>query len=104
MSIDVTRYRIILCFVVTFCWLVFFLSSENRVQLFSDFGFFFLLGILGAVVANSTGAGGGIIFIPSFTALGLAGNEALGTSILIQCFGLLLLLIFSESWMIFCYS
>jgi uncharacterized membrane protein YfcA len=68
--------------------LIFFLISDDNLQLFSDYSYFFLIGIVGAVVANATGAGGGIIFIPFFTALGLAGNETLGTSILIQCFGM----------------
>ncbi|MEJ2611244.1 MAG: sulfite exporter TauE/SafE family protein [Candidatus Thiodiazotropha sp.] len=54
----------------------------------SGFGHFFLLGLGGAIVANSTGAGGGIVFIPAFSALGLSPSQALSTSIMIQCFGM----------------
>ncbi len=53
-----------------------------------EFGHFFLLGIGGAIVANATGAGGGIVFIPAFSTLGLSQSEALSTSIMIQCFGM----------------
>jgi uncharacterized membrane protein YfcA len=82
------QYRKRLLLVVTIAWLAIFLANENNVQLFSNYGYFFLVGVVGALVANSTGAGGGIIFIPFFTTVGLAINETLGTSILIQCFGM----------------
>ena len=49
---------------------------------------FFLIGILAATVANSTGAGGGIVFLPVFTVLGLTIGESLATSFSIQCFGM----------------
>jgi uncharacterized membrane protein YfcA len=54
----------------------------------ASFGHFFLLGLGGAIVANSTGAGGGIVFIPAFSTLGLSPSQALSTSIMIQCFGM----------------
>ncbi|MFT4924545.1 MAG: putative membrane protein YfcA, partial [Phenylobacterium sp.] len=38
--------------------------------------------------ANSTGAGGGIVFLPAFTVLGLSVPSALATSFAIQCFGM----------------
>lgn len=53
-----------------------------------EYGHFFFIGLLGAIVANSTGSGGGIIFIPFFSAMGLTGYQVLSTSILIQCFGM----------------
>ena len=49
---------------------------------------FFFIGILAAVVANSTGAGGGIVFLPVFTVLGLSVGQSLATSFAIQCFGM----------------
>lgn len=52
------------------------------------FGHFLLLGLGGAIVANSTGAGGGVVFIPAFSSLGLTASESLSTSIMIQCFGM----------------
>lgn len=55
---------------------------------FNDYGHFLLVGLLAAVVANSTGAGGGIVFLPAFSLLGLTAMEALATSFAIQCFGM----------------
>lgn len=49
---------------------------------------FFFIGVLAAIVANSTGAGGGIVFLPVFTLLGLSVTESLATSLAIQCFGM----------------
>lgn len=39
-------------------------------------------------MANSTGAGGGVIFIPFFTAIGITESQSVGTSMAIQCFGM----------------
>ncbi len=63
-------------------------GSQWILEKLASFGHFFLLGLGGAIVANSTGAGGGIVFIPAFSSLGLSSSEALSTSILIQCFGM----------------
>ena len=49
---------------------------------------YFLIGIFAAIVANSTGAGGGIVFLPVFMVLGLSPAESLATSLAIQCFGM----------------
>lgn len=68
-----------------FLWLIPF---ELKGILTSTFWHFFLIGIGAAIVANSTGAGGGIIFLPAFTVLGLSVDEALATSFAIQCFGM----------------
>ncbi len=50
--------------------------------------YFFFLGIFAAIVANSTGVGGGIIFLPAFIHLGLNPIQSLATSFAIQCFGM----------------
>jgi uncharacterized membrane protein YfcA len=57
-------------------------------SLIGDYWYFFMIGVFAATVANSTGAGGGIIFLPAFIMLGLTLPEALGTSFAIQCFGM----------------
>lgn len=49
---------------------------------------YFLLGVAGALFANSTGAGGGVVFIPVFHHLGFSDWQAVGTSVGIQCFGM----------------
>jgi len=63
-------------------------GSQWLFDIISEFGHFFFLGLGGAIIANSTGAGGGIVFIPAFSSLGLSSSEVLSTSILIQCFGM----------------
>jgi len=63
-------------------------GSQWLLEKIIGFGHFLLLGLGGAIVANSTGAGGGIVFIPAFSSLGLSQSEALSTSIMIQCFGM----------------
>lgn len=68
-----------------FLW---FIPIGVKATLVSSFWHFFLIGICAAIVANSTGAGGGIIFLPAFTVLGLSVDEALATSFAIQCFGM----------------
>lgn len=85
---SVTQYRKRLLIIVAFGWLALFVASDDRYLLIADYGYFFIVGIVGAVVANSTGAGGGIIFIPFFSSLGIDGTNAVGTSIIIQCFGM----------------
>lgn len=53
-----------------------------------DYGPFLGLGVIGAVFANATGAGGGVVFVPFFTHLGFAGNTIVATSFAIQCCGM----------------
>lgn len=58
-------------------------------------GFFlFLVGLGGAIIANSTGVGGGVVFLPAFEYLGEAGlvaiaaGQIVGMSFIIQSFGM----------------
>ena len=55
---------------------------------FSSYGVFTFLGTLGAIFANSTGAGGGVVFIPMFHQLNFTETQAIATSFGIQCFGM----------------
>jgi len=65
--------------------------------------FFFPVGIIGAIIANATGTGGGVVFVPVFAALQGGGitipselvqiatlkpEEAVAVSFAIQCFGM----------------
>lgn len=63
-------------------------ESSQLILLLNDYGYFFLIGVIAATIANSTGAGGGIVFLPAFLTLGLTTMEALATSFAIQCFGM----------------
>ncbi|MGS2720344.1 sulfite exporter TauE/SafE family protein [Paraglaciecola aestuariivivens] len=49
---------------------------------------FSLLGILGALFANSTGAGGGVVFMPFFNQLEFSVMTSVATSFAIQCCGM----------------
>lgn len=78
-------------------WSIVWLFVPDPIRVTTDYWLFFPLGIGGAIAANSTGAGGGIVFIPAFTALGMSGADSLGTSIAIQCFGMT---VGSVSWLL----
>lgn len=47
-----------------------------------------VVGVCGALVANATGIGGGVVFVPTFNALEMNPDHIVGTSIAIQCFGM----------------
>lgn len=52
------------------------------------------IGLLGALIANSTGVGGGVVFVPAFSMLretgvmDLSPSQTVGVSFAIQCFGM----------------
>jgi len=81
---------------ISLVWLFILYNSDNTADLIIGYWQFFFLGVGGAVAANSTGAGGGIVFIPAFTSLGVNELAVLGTSIAIQCFGMT---VGSVSWL-----
>ncbi|WP_299752076.1 sulfite exporter TauE/SafE family protein [uncultured Tateyamaria sp.] len=68
------------------------ISSDQLKPLLAESHFwklaYFLVGICAALVANSTGVGGGVVFLPVFISLGVSPAEVLATSIAIQCFGM----------------
>ncbi|MBX2849776.1 MAG: TSUP family transporter, partial [Acidiferrobacterales bacterium] len=53
-----------------------------------SYWYFFILALFGAIVANATGAGGGVVFVPAFSILGIADQSIIATSFAIQCFGM----------------
>ena len=62
--------------------------EEGTGHLVANYWQFFVLGLIGALVANSTGAGGGVVFIPFFSALGMSPVQAVATSMAIQSCGM----------------
>ncbi|MCD9459973.1 sulfite exporter TauE/SafE family protein [Marinibactrum halimedae] len=62
--------------------------NDGTAHLIQEYWYFFFLGLCGALVANSTGAGGGIIFIPFFATHGFTPLQAVATSMAIQCCGM----------------
>ena len=67
--------------------LMFYVAPLPFFDVFEYSGFLFL-GILGAIFANSTGSGGGVVFIPMFNQLGFTDLQSIATSFAIQCFGM----------------
>lgn len=90
---NLTVMRIV--FYMLSCVILFSLGESMLSQQPADESFmtgrallFFLMGIVGATIASSTGAGGGIVFLPIFISQGFSPLESLSTSIAIQCFGM----------------
>lgn len=71
-----------------FVWLIVFALSEEPFMLLSEYGAFSLLGVIGAIFANATGAGGGVIFVPFFNQLSFTPATTVATSFAIQCCGM----------------
>lgn len=69
-------------------WLLALWLIPNSFDVISDYFSFAFLGVMGAIFANSTGAGGGVVFIPMFNQLGFTEIQAVATSFGIQCFGM----------------
>ena len=57
-------------------------------MLMAEYGLFVLLGVVGAIFANSTGAGGGVVFVPFFSQLEFTTTTTVATSFAIQCCGM----------------
>ncbi|MBL4822189.1 MAG: sulfite exporter TauE/SafE family protein [Colwellia sp.] len=77
-------------FIIVFSlvWATFLYGAHQPLYELLDYWLFSFLGVLGAIFANSTGAGGGVIFIPTFTQLNFTEQQSIGTSFAIQCFGM----------------
>ncbi|MPY21004.1 sulfite exporter TauE/SafE family protein [Shewanella psychropiezotolerans] len=69
-------------------WSIWAFQFSNPVELTRDYLHYIFLGITGAIFANSTGAGGGVIFIPVFSSLNFSNEQSISTSFAIQCFGM----------------
>jgi len=80
------RKRFFISFLII--WAAMILFAPMPIPELIDYSLFSLLGILGAIFANSTGAGGGVIFIPMFNQLNFTELQSVATSFSIQCFGM----------------
>ncbi len=69
-------------------WSLWVLQFSDPIELFRDYLHYLFLGVTGAIFANSTGAGGGVIFIPVFHSLNFTNEQSISTSFAIQCFGM----------------
>jgi uncharacterized membrane protein YfcA len=73
---------------ITFIILTFVLCIAYVTGSTIDDGLYTSLGVFAAIFANLSGAGGGIVFIPVFSMLGLTETQMVATSFGIQCFGM----------------
>lgn len=69
-------------------WCSFLLAQSSPVELVKEFGLFSGLGVIGAIFANATGAGGGVVFVPFFNYLSFSSQSVVATSFAIQCCGM----------------
>ena len=84
--IRLSNPRFIIIFLIL--WTGLLLSSSHALIDLVDYVSFSFLGTLGAIFANSTGAGGGVVFIPMFAKLNFSEQQSVATSFAIQCFGM----------------
>jgi len=75
-------------FLVTIWLTALILIMADPLLLVIEYGAFAFLGLLGAIFANATGAGGGVIFVPFFNQLAFDSNTTVATSLAIQCCGM----------------
>jgi uncharacterized membrane protein YfcA len=78
--------RFILTFILL--WVCVLAYSSHEISALFNYAGFSFLGVVGAIFANSTGAGGGVVFIPMFNQLNFTESQAIATSFAIQCFGM----------------
>ncbi|QHJ10992.1 hypothetical protein FX988_01214 [Paraglaciecola mesophila] len=69
-------------------WCAVLAFQQEPIQLFTQHAAFAFLGVMGAVFANATGAGGGVVFVPFFNQMGFSPSTTVATSFAIQCFGM----------------
>lgn len=84
--IRLTNWKFLATFLL--CWTLLIVISPLSFEQISEYSLFSFLGVLGAIFANSTGAGGGVVFIPAFNELDFSEQQAIATSFAIQCFGM----------------
>ena len=89
MNINISRFStqfLVVTFITLWGLLLFF--APMALNDMADYVLFTLVGILGAIFANTTGAGGGVVFIPMFNHLNFTESQSIATSFAIQCFGM----------------
>lgn len=69
-------------------WLIIILIIPDSLKVISDYLGFLFVGITGAIFANSTGAGGGVVFVPFFNQIEMHNTAIIATSFAIQCCGM----------------
>ena len=71
-----------------FIWLGILFWQTQPLILIQQYAGFAFLGLVGAIFANATGAGGGVVFVPFFNQLDFSVATSVATSFAIQCCGM----------------
>mgnify|MGYP000312483894 CR=1 FL=1 len=69
-------------------WLLYANATQDSLSDLMQSALSSALGVVGAIFANLSGAGGGVVFIPVFAQLGFSEAQSVSTSFAIQCFGM----------------
>jgi uncharacterized membrane protein YfcA len=88
LPISLLKKRILTLCVLLLCLFGLLVQQTSPWQLVTDYVAFMLVGGVGAIFANATGAGGGVVFVPLFNQFGLTPMNIVATSFAIQCFGM----------------
>jgi uncharacterized membrane protein YfcA len=83
-KISTKHIRVFLLFI----WLGILFWQAQPLILIKEYGGFAFLGLLGAIFANATGAGGGVVFVPFFNQMDFSVATSVATSFAIQCCGM----------------
>ncbi|MFT6991273.1 MAG: putative membrane protein YfcA [Paraglaciecola sp.] len=83
-KISTQHIRVFLLFI----WLCILFLQANPLILIQEYLGFAFLGLLGAIFANATGAGGGVVFVPFFNQMDFSVVTSVATSFAIQCCGM----------------
>ncbi|GAC13559.1 sulfite exporter TauE/SafE family protein [Aliiglaciecola lipolytica] len=75
-------------FVLILMWILVLAIQAEPLLLIAEYGTFAILGVVGAVFASATGAGGGVVFVPFFNQLNFDTDTTIATSFAIQCCGM----------------
>jgi uncharacterized membrane protein YfcA len=69
-------------------WFGILFWQTQPITIIQEYGGFAFLGLLGAILANATGAGGGVVFVPFFNQMDFSVATSIATSFAIQCCGM----------------
>ena len=82
------KKRLLILLVLLLSLVGLLLSQEAPLLLVKDYILFSVVGVVGAIFANATGAGGGVVFVPLFNQFSFSPMNIVATSFAIQCFGM----------------
>jgi len=82
------KHDVVLYFIVLFIWFVSMLLFTDFAERVKEFWYFIPFGIMGATVAMSTPAGGGLVFFPILIRSGLSPQEVVAFTLATETIGM----------------